>query len=174
MGDREKYWEKQKEINYMNKDNVNPIIQMTIDDKKSMVGMKHPKVIYAECLKGSLFWNQWGKDEDLSVEDMSVIICRAKGCELTYCSATMHDPYERPFEDCSSQYKDFTQCLSQEQQRFIHAPEGRTKQEQVAFMLEKQKQDRLTKMLNSEILVQNEPIKMSNKNKIEMTNQNKI
>jgi len=55
----EKYWKEQKERNEKNKDNINPILQQTYDDMKSLESRKDPKVYYMNCLQGALTLRQW-------------------------------------------------------------------------------------------------------------------
>ncbi len=107
-------------------------------DKKELVPAKNAKVLFTECLKGALYLGQFAESEDLSVEDKGMLICRDVGCELQYCQATLSDPYDRPFQDCNAQFRAFTRCIAQEQDRYISNPE-RSVQEQVLYMLEQRK-----------------------------------
>jgi len=78
-----------------------------------------------------------------------MMICRDIGCELTYCQASIYDPYERPFENCDEQFKNLNSCIAQEQRRFIINPEGRSMQEQIQFMLEKKKKEKYINILKT-------------------------
>ena len=138
----EKYWQEQKRNIEKNKGNVNTIIEQTIEDKKKLIPSKHPKALYTDCLKGALYLTQWAQSDDLSLDDMSMLICRDLGCELTYCQATLSDPYERPFDNCDEQFKGFNSCIMQEKRRYLSEPEGRSMQQQVAYMLEKKKREK--------------------------------
>lgn len=138
----EDYWQQEKKRNDLNKDNTHPVLAQTYEDMKANLPMQHPKVIYAECLKGALFLNQWAQSDSLELEDMAMLICRDTGCELTYCQATISDPYERPFKDCNQQYKAFTSCIREQQSLYSKNPEGRTMQQQVAYMIEKRRKEK--------------------------------
>jgi hypothetical protein len=143
----EDYWQKEIEKNRMNAGNINPIISMTMEDNKKIVPPKHAKALYADCLQGALFWEQWARSEDLSLNEMGMMICRDVGCELTYCQATLSDPYERPFENCDQQFKAFNQCIAQEQRRYIMNPEGRSMHEHIQYMLAKKKKEKYFNIL---------------------------
>jgi len=138
----EKYWQEEKRRVDMNKNNIHPVIQQTIEDNKSIHSLKNPKALYYECLKGALYWRQWAQSDDLSPDEMATIICRDTGCELTYCQATLYDPNERPFENCDFQFRQLTKCIDQEQKRYLDNPQGRTVQEHVIFMLDKKRKEK--------------------------------
>jgi hypothetical protein len=109
-----------------------------MNDKKKLVPSKNAKVLFTECLKGALYLRQFAQSDDLSVDDMSMLICRDVGCELQYCQASISDPYDRPFENCDAHFRAFTRCIGQEQSRYLSNPE-RSVQEQVLYMLEQRK-----------------------------------
>ena len=148
----EKFWQQEKKNIDKNKDNTNLIIQQTMEDKKKLVPSKHPKALYADCLQGALYLKQWSQSDDLSVDDMSLLICRDRGCELTYCQATLSDPYERPFENCESHFKQFNDCILQEKRRYLqHDIESRTMQQQIEYMLLKRKEEKYKHILPENI-----------------------
>ena len=158
----EKYWQQERENIKKNSDTINPLITQTMQDAKELIPPKHPKALYADCLQGALFWNQWAESDDLSLPDMAMIICRDTGCELTYCQATMRDPYERPFENCEQQFRQMNSCIAQEQKRYAINPEGRTMQEHVKYMLEKKKKEKYFNIMSDQTIeaqVQNQPVK---------------
>jgi hypothetical protein len=146
----EKFWQQEKKRIDSNKDTINPILQQTYEDTRELVPRKHPKALYADCLQGSLFWNQWAKSDDLSLPEMGMIICRDLGCELTYCQTSMSDPYERPFDNCDQQFKALNSCISNEQRRYLMDPQGRSMGEHVAFMLEKKKKDKYAHFIEAQ------------------------
>jgi hypothetical protein len=146
----EKYWQEEKKRIDRNKDNIHPVLQQTYEDLKKNVPAKHPKALYADCLQGSLFWNQWAKSDDLSLPEMGMIICRDIGCELTYCQTSMADPYERPFDNCDQQFKALNSCISNEQRRYLMDPQGRSMGEHVNYMLEKKKKEKYAHLFQSQ------------------------
>ncbi len=138
----EEYWKQEKKRNDIRDGDVNLYFKLVEKDNKDIRSPKHPKALYADCLKGALYWDQWAKSDDLNINDMSMMICRDIGCELSYCQMTMRDPYERPFEDCEQQFKQFNSCIAQEQRRYQFNPEGRSMQEHIRYMLEKKKKEK--------------------------------
>jgi hypothetical protein len=122
----------------MNKANVNPIIEQTYEDMKELIPRRNAKALYVDCLQGALYLRQFALSDSLTLDDMSMLICRDMGCELEYCQASMADPYERPYKDCNSQFRELNKCIAQEQERYTSNPE-RSMQEQVLYMLEKKK-----------------------------------
>lgn len=139
MRGTEKYWQEEKARLDFNKDTMHPVIKTTEEEFRKNIPMKHPKYLYAECLKGALYWRQWAQADTLTIDEMATIICRDVGCELQYCMSTMSDPYERPFNDCNEQLRNMSSCIRQEQRRFIENSEGRNMQEQVMYMLDMKK-----------------------------------
>ena len=138
----EDYWQQEKKRIRINKNNVNPILQQTFDDKKSLVPNKNFRELYYNCLQGALYLKQYAQSDDITLDDMGMLICRDIGCELQYCQASMYDPHEKPFDNCDEQYQSFSSCMVQEKRRFIHDGQGRSMQEQIVFMLEKKRKDK--------------------------------
>lgn len=96
----------------------NPIILDAFEEKKKKATGRHPKDLYSECLAKSNYIRMWEDSEELGLEDMSMLLCRDKGCDLTYCQATLADPYEQPFADCFEQSAAFNDCMVREQRRY--------------------------------------------------------
>lgn len=138
----ENYWQQEKKRIEMNKGNIHPVLQQTYDDKRALVPNKNFRELYYNCLQGALYLNQYAQSENISLDDMGMLICRDVGCELQYCQASMSDPFEKPFENCDQHYKLFSDCMSQEKRRYLHDGQGRTMQEQIAFMLEKKRKEK--------------------------------
>ena len=150
----EGYWQRQKQINEMNKSNIHPVIDQTMKDKKELVSRKHAKEYFVECLKGALFIRQYALSDDLTVHDASMLICRDMGCELQYCQSTLSDPYDRPYENCDMQFRALNKCIAQEQDRYLSNPE-RSIQEQVLYMLEHKKNNKYAYILKENNLDEN-------------------
>jgi len=72
---------------------------------------------------------------------MGLMICKNVGCELTFCQATMSDPYERPFENCEAQFKTLNSCINQEVRRYQFDSQGRSMKEQILLRLEQKKRE---------------------------------
>ena len=148
----EKFWQGEKDKMIKNADNIHPVIKQTMEDAKALVPPRHSKALFQDCLQGALYWNQLAQQEDLTLPEMGMIICRDVGCELTYCQASISDPYERPFENCDQQFKQLNKCIAQEQVRYQTNPEGRTMQEHVAYMLEKKKKEKYMKYFEPQVM----------------------
>ncbi len=138
----EKYWQQERKRVEMNKDNIHPDIKQTMEDNKAIQPLKNPKSLYYQCLQGALYWKQWAQSDGLTIDEAATIICRDTGCELTYCQATLYDPYERPFENCDFQYKQLTKCIAQEEKRYEEQPQGNTLQEHTMIMLERKRKEK--------------------------------
>lgn len=148
----EEYWRRERENIKKNADNVNPILQQTFEDHKNP-NPKNFRELYTNCLKGALYLNQYAQSENISIDDMAMLICRDKGCELQYCQASMHDPYEKPFENCDEHYKNFAGCMSAEKRRYVYDGQERTMNQQIEYMLEKKRKE---KIINMEIPIKDE------------------
>jgi len=161
----ENFWQQEKERIRKNQGNINPIIKQTFEDKQALVPNKNFRELYYNCMKGDLNLKSWEKSDSLSLEDMGMLICRDVGCELQYCQASMADPYEKPFENCDEHFKKFYQCQEQEKRRYIYDNQGRTLQEQIAFMLEKKKNERMKNMVDELEREKNKQIRIEQINK---------
>jgi hypothetical protein len=135
----ENFWQQEKQKIEMNNRNINPLIKQTYDDMKELIPRQNAKAQYVDCLQGALYLRQYALSDSLTLDDMSMLICRDVGCELEYCQASIADPYERPYNDCNAQFSQLNKCMTQEQERYQSNPE-RSMQEQVLYMLEKKKE----------------------------------
>lgn len=81
----EEFWQEEKKKQDQNVFNTNKIWKTTIEDMKSIASDKHPKALYAECLKQSAYWHHYSASPKLSIDDLAMIICRDLGCEINYC-----------------------------------------------------------------------------------------
>lgn len=92
---------------------------------KSIASDKHPKALYAECLKNSSFWHHYSASPKISVDDMAMIICRDVGCEVNYCHLLKKSvPMEwEGSSDCSTEQQAFNNCMRTERRRFMWSDE---------------------------------------------------
>lgn len=147
----EDYWQKEKQNMKKNEGNIHPDIAQTYADMKSLGSTKHFKQIYLDCLQGALNIKQWEQSDNLTVDDMGMLICRDVGCELTLCQNSMADPYERPFSNCDAQFRNLNRCIASEIEEY--EKEGhldRTMQEQIKMKLEKRKKEKYFNILQGE------------------------
>ncbi len=96
LSDHEKFW-----FNERKKVEDNPYLsgklwKQTWKDMKSLAGPKHPKALYAECLKQSTYWDYYASDNKLSVDDLAMIVCRDLGkfrCRVLHSTIISQRPY---------------------------------------------------------------------------------
>ena len=91
-----------------------------MQDVKDFASDKHPKALYAECLKNTQFWHHYAASPKISVDDMAMMVCRDLGCEINYCSLVKKS-YVTEWEgssDCTQEIKNFNDCMTQERRRF--------------------------------------------------------
>ena len=85
----------------------NKIWKQTYEDSQSIRSAKHPKALYAECMKNNEYMHKYASQKDLLVEDMTAIICKDKGCIVNYCGL-LKQSYPMEWEgssDCVDEYK---------------------------------------------------------------------
>eukprot|EP00347_Sterkiella_histriomuscorum_P006526 403352429 len=116
----EEFWQSQKKKHESNPVNVNPLLVQTEKDAKSIASDKHPKALYAECLKQSTYWTHYAASPKLSIDDMAMMLCRDIGCEVNYCGLVKKS---QPMEwegssDCVDEIKNFSNCMTQERRRY--------------------------------------------------------
>lgn len=138
----QKYWKTKTQEIKKNKNNINPIIEQTYEDKKNHLPNKNFQENYSDCTKGSLYLNQYAKNDQISIDEMAMLICREKACELNYCQSSFFDPYEKPFKNCDEFYNKYLGCTSQEIRRYLHDSENRNMNQQIEFMLEKKRKQK--------------------------------
>jgi len=138
----EKFWQQEKERIRLNKSNIHPIIQQSFDDNRSILPNKNFRELYFNCNQGDMNLKQFENSDNVSLEDMGMLICRDAGCELQYCQASLTDPNDKPFSNCDEHYKKFNQCQEQEKRRYLYENEGRTMKDQIFHMLEVKKNEK--------------------------------
>lgn len=138
----EKFWQQHKKANEKNKNNVNPIIDQTYTDKRNLVPNKNFRELYYNCLQGALYLKQFAQSEEISFDDMGMLICRDAGCELQYCQTSIADAFEMYFHNCDEQLRNFSNCMTQEKRRYLYDGQGRSIPDQIAYMLEKKRREK--------------------------------
>ena len=91
-----------------------------MEDVKAYASDKHPKALYAECLKNTSFWHHYSASPKISIDDMAMMVCRDLGCEINYCGL-IKKSYVTEWEgssDCTNEIKAFNDCMVQERRRF--------------------------------------------------------
>src|SRR4051812_45493212 len=82
--------------------------------------------------------------DNLTIDDMGMLICKDVGCELTYCQATISDPYNRPFNNCDQLFKNLNQCIANQINNYQQNNLGKTMQEYAIYMIDKKKAEKHT------------------------------
>ncbi|CDW90958.1 UNKNOWN [Stylonychia lemnae] len=116
----EEFWQEDKKKQESNPFNVNPIMQQTYKDARSIASDKHPKALYAECLKQSTYWTHYAASPRVSIDDMAMMLCRDLGCEVNYCGLVKKS-YPMEWEgssDCIDEIKQFNDCMTRERRRY--------------------------------------------------------
>lgn len=131
----EKQWQERNYFIKKNEKNLNPILKNSYQEKIDKAPNKHFKDLYFECLKGSLDIKQWQLSPDLTIDDMALLACRDIGCDLNYCTTSMLDPYEKPFNNCNDQNKALFNCISREISRYESNPLAETIQDHLKEVL---------------------------------------
>ncbi len=138
----DKFWQQEKERMSLNK--LHPDIQQTYNDLGGYVFNKDFREIYFNCKEADMNLKALEKGDELSVEDMAMLVCRDAGCDLQFCQAGLEGPNKNPFQDCDEQYKKFIKCQEQEKKRYFYENNGRSIKDHLYYMV-KLKKDKINK-----------------------------
>ena len=53
---------------------------------------KHPDELYAICRTDNNYWRHYRASTKLSIDELSMMICKEVGCDLSYCQHLVHKP----------------------------------------------------------------------------------
>ena len=53
---------------------------------------KHPDELYAICRTDNNFWRHYRASTKLTIDELSMMICKEVGCDLSYCQLLVHKP----------------------------------------------------------------------------------
>ncbi len=140
MTDTEKFWQQEKERVRLNKSNIHPDIQLTYDENRGIVPHKDYRELYFNCHQADLNLKAFEQSDDITLEDMAMLICRDAGCELQYCQAGLIGPNQNPFSSCDEQFKNFNKCQEQEKKRYLYDNQGKSMKDHLYFMIEQKKE----------------------------------
>ncbi len=138
----EKFWQQEKERLRLNK--LHPDIQQTYNDLGGKVLNKDFRELYFNCQQADMNLKAFEKEDEISVEDMAMLICRDAGCDLQFCQAGLEGPNKNPFKDCDEQYKKFLKCQEQEKKRYFYDNHSRSMKDHLFYMIN-QKKDKINK-----------------------------
>ena len=70
----------------------NMTLQIANDARREMIKEKHPDELYAICRTDNNYWRHYRASPKLSIDELSMMICREVGCDLSYCQNLMWKP----------------------------------------------------------------------------------
>jgi len=53
---------------------------------------KHPDELYAICKTDNNYWRHYRASSKLSIDELSMMICKDVGCDLSYCQMMQWKP----------------------------------------------------------------------------------
>jgi len=53
--------------------------------RQEVIKNKHPDELYAICRTDNNYWRHYRASPKLTVDELSMMICREVGCDLSYC-----------------------------------------------------------------------------------------
>ena len=81
----------------------------------------HPDNLYTICRTDNNYWRHYRASKKLGIDELSMMICKDVGCDLTYCQRLFSEPKYtdgHQIPDCDQQFKDFRQCIIREKRVF--------------------------------------------------------
>jgi hypothetical protein len=81
---------------------------------------KHPDELYAICRTDNNYWRHYRASSKLTIDELSMMICREVGCDLAYCQNLMWKPKSasQRITDCMDEYNNFRSCIIREKKIF--------------------------------------------------------
>jgi hypothetical protein len=149
----ERMWQERKYWSERNENNIHKVIKDSYDSNKQIVPMKNFRDMYYDCLQGSTDLKSWQTNDRLTVDDMAQLACRDVSCEVSYCTSSMGDPYEKHFKNCNQQISALNKCITKEIDNYKTQPLADTIQLHLAKVLEMKKKNR-------PIIVKTAPVKV--------------
>ena len=60
-------------------------VQLADGMRKEAIKNKHPDELYAICRTDNNYWRHYRASTKLSIDELSMMICKDVGCDLSYC-----------------------------------------------------------------------------------------
>ena len=81
---------------------------------------KHPDELFAICRTDNNYWRHYRASPKLTIDELSMMICREVGCDLQYCQHLSFKPKNpnQQISDCMPQYNAFRECVIREKRIF--------------------------------------------------------
>eukprot|EP00347_Sterkiella_histriomuscorum_P009487 403341025 len=88
--------------------------------RQEQIRDKHPDELYAICRTDNNYWRHYRASPKLTIDELSMMICKEVGCDLSYCQNLMWKPKtpNQNISDCSDQYNSFRECVVREKKIF--------------------------------------------------------
>ena len=92
-----------------------------------MIKDKHPDELYAICRTDNNYWRHYRASTKLSIDELSMMICKEVGCDLSYCQHLVHKPksMHQQIDNCTPQFNAFRDCVVREKKMFRSFMQGR-------------------------------------------------
>ena len=93
---------------------------METENRIKTIRNQHPDKLYAICRTDNNYWRHYRASPKLGIDELSMMICREVGCDLTYCQHLMYKPKtpDQVINDCDDQYNSFRNCIVREKRIF--------------------------------------------------------
>jgi len=88
--------------------------------RKEAIKNKHPDELYAICRTDNNYWRHYRASTKLTIDELSMMICKEVGCDLSYCQHLIGKPKSshQNITDCKPQYDSFRECVIREKRVF--------------------------------------------------------
>jgi len=60
--------------------------------RKEAIKEKHPDELYAICRTDNNYWRHYRASTKLSIDELSMMVCKEVGCDLQYCQHLFGKP----------------------------------------------------------------------------------
>ena len=115
----EEFWQKWKS----GRDERHPNMmwkQMERGMRDQAIKEKHPDELYAICRTDNNYLRHYRASTKLSIDELSMFICRDVGCDLMYCQHLVGKPRNnsQQITSCTNQFNNFRDCVVREKKVF--------------------------------------------------------
>lgn len=78
--------------------------QMAQQQREEAIKHKHPDELYAICRADNNYWRHYRASTKLGIDELSMMICKEVGCDLSYCQHLIGRPKtpSQRITDCDS------------------------------------------------------------------------
>jgi len=119
---RQDFWKQEIKRKEDNPFESGKVWKQTWEDMRSIRSDPHPKAQYKECLTHHPYWRHYTASSEMTVDDLSMILCKNVGWDLNYCGL-IKKSIESDWKGSSNwqdEYKALTSCLARESKQWLH------------------------------------------------------